>query len=313
MAPNSFKALLTQAIDYAGLFPPASLPLKEAWEKYLQHREEPESWMLSHFVCPLNRIPEFSALFQENPTEKISLVLLGRPEKTVGSFLSSLQSDLNLFVQQNRICEGKLMARNLELRLPEEVHSRKEIGKFFEQTLSTLREAIPEPVATFFEVPVGPEWRQRTLATWEALGNHPEVGFKLRCGGIESAAFPSPELVAFVLSECRDRKIPLKLTQGLHHPMRHEDPTIKTKMHGFLNLLFASALAWRNPLDEKSVQKILEEEEPGQFQFLADRIQWGEFSAEITSIEEARKKFVTSFGSCSFDEPREDLKAMGLL
>ncbi|MEY2544092.1 MAG: hypothetical protein QOE81_1553, partial [Verrucomicrobiota bacterium] len=27
----------------------------------------------------------------------------------------------------------------------------------------------------------------------------------------------------------------------------------------------------------------------------------------------ARRKFVTSFGSCSFDEPREDLRASDLL
>jgi hypothetical protein len=39
---------------------------------------------------------------------------------------------------------------------------------------------------------------------------------------------------------------------------------------------------------------------------------WREWKIDIKRLKN-RRKFVTSFGSCSFDEPREDLRALNLL
>lgn len=52
MAAASLTALLTRLIDYAGLFPPASLSLAQAAEKYRSHLASPESWMLHRIVLP---------------------------------------------------------------------------------------------------------------------------------------------------------------------------------------------------------------------------------------------------------------------
>src|SRR5437870_206137 len=56
----SLRALLDQSIDYAGLFPPAKLPLDEALRNYARYRKETESWMLSHFVSPVERLAELA-------------------------------------------------------------------------------------------------------------------------------------------------------------------------------------------------------------------------------------------------------------
>ena len=56
--PASLRALLSRLIDYAGLYPPAALPLSEVREKYLGYLASPESWMLNRIVLPVSRLAE---------------------------------------------------------------------------------------------------------------------------------------------------------------------------------------------------------------------------------------------------------------
>jgi hypothetical protein len=55
---DAFRALLANLIDYAGLYPPASLPLEAVLERYRGFRASPESWMLNRLVLPAVRLPE---------------------------------------------------------------------------------------------------------------------------------------------------------------------------------------------------------------------------------------------------------------
>jgi hypothetical protein len=55
---GSLQALLTNLIDYAGLYPPASLPLEIATERYNGFLASPENWMLNRLVIPANRLGE---------------------------------------------------------------------------------------------------------------------------------------------------------------------------------------------------------------------------------------------------------------
>ena len=91
----SVRALLTGIIDYAGMFPPANLPLDEALRNYLRYRSEPESWMLGRFICPAARLAELDAyrgLFQEGPPFAFSV--LGRGGSTDNEFLAGLRADI---------------------------------------------------------------------------------------------------------------------------------------------------------------------------------------------------------------------------
>ena len=56
--PESLRALLANLIDYAGLYPPAALSLREVGEKYDAYRRSPESWMLNRLVLPASRLTE---------------------------------------------------------------------------------------------------------------------------------------------------------------------------------------------------------------------------------------------------------------
>src|ERR671939_21225 len=61
----SLHALLAGAVDYAGLFPPAGLPLEQAVGDYARYRREPEAWMLGRFVCPAARLAELAPFHDE--------------------------------------------------------------------------------------------------------------------------------------------------------------------------------------------------------------------------------------------------------
>ena len=64
-------------------------------------------------------------------------------------------------------------------------------------------------------------------------------GFKLHCGGVTADAFRSSQQIAQALVASGRCRVPIKFTAGLHHPVRLFHPSVKTKMHGFLNVLGA--------------------------------------------------------------------------
>ena len=56
------KSLFEGIIDYAGLFPPAKLPMDEAFARFVEHRSSEDGWMLARFVCPATRLDELEPL-----------------------------------------------------------------------------------------------------------------------------------------------------------------------------------------------------------------------------------------------------------
>src|SRR2546423_621303 len=57
---TSVKKLLAGAIDYAGLFPPASLSMPEAVINYATYRNSNYNWMLGRFIVTAARLDEFN-------------------------------------------------------------------------------------------------------------------------------------------------------------------------------------------------------------------------------------------------------------
>ena len=52
VAAASLKALLAKLIDYAGLYPPAALPLDRTLANYRGYLASPDSWILNRLVLP---------------------------------------------------------------------------------------------------------------------------------------------------------------------------------------------------------------------------------------------------------------------
>jgi hypothetical protein len=71
-------------------------------------------------------------------------------------------------------------------------------------------------------------------------------------------------------------------------------------------------MAAEHEWDLVQTAKMLDDEMPSSFSFDEDFFSWREWRVATYRINEHRK-VVTSFGSCSFDEPREDLRALDLL
>jgi hypothetical protein len=124
------------------------------------------------------------------------------------------------------------------------------------------------------------------------------AGAKIRCGG---TTLPSVEEVAAFVAACRDAGVPFKATAGLHHPIRSGD------RHGFLNLLAAAVFA------DGDLEAILAEEDPDAFTLDERGFGVHDHRADADTIAGARAERFIAYGSCSFDEPVEDLIALHLL
>lgn len=325
---SSFRALMGRLIDYAGLFPPARLPLRESLSNYLRYKLENDSWMLGRFICPAQRLPEVSKLrdqlFAAGPPIEFSAV--GQSSEKPGAFLSDLVEDLTLARDFVSAMAGRALVDVLEVKLPSEILGGSRPERLLSQISQTVRQVWPGELTLFFEVPREVDgWRNAMVRWIEAFARRRETqelrriprretfGVKLRCGGETASATPSVEDVALVLWESVRWGIPFKATAGLHHPIRRFDQAIQGRRHGFLNVFGAGVLIRAGTLAADRVAQMLTDEEPDSFQFDDDAFQWKSARAETATIARARKDGMVSFGSCSFDEPREDLRALGLL
>jgi hypothetical protein len=313
----SLLALLEEIIDYAGLFPPARLPLDQAIRNYVRYGDGPHAWMLRNFVCPASRLAELTP-FQEEIKEAgpfFSITALGRGGSTSREFLTGLRLDLNAitaFLREN----GQSSADVLEVRLPLDVLSGGggSLAHLLGEIALLLETSGPPTLAVAYEVPLEGDWRRTLAALADArLRQRHGVELKLRCGGQDASAFPTTEQLAAALTACRDAAVPLKFTAGLHHPLRHFDAEVQTPMHGFLNVFGAGALAHARGLSQEQVQAILEDENASNFDVDADGFRWTDLRATTPEIVAARQQLVIAFGSCSFEEPCQDLKALGWL
>jgi hypothetical protein len=74
-----------------------------------------------------------------------------------------------------------------------------------------------------------------------------------------------------------------------------------------------AALVYWQKVTPEEVVAILQESSIERFQFKEDGIEWSDRQLSLVQIEEARQQFFRSFGSCSFQEPIDDLKHLQLL
>lgn len=314
----SLRVLLSEIVDYAGLFPPAGLPLDEAIRNYARYRGEPESWMLGRFICPAGKLAElfsYRDLFSDE--SPLALAVLFRSSEETGVFLDELSGQISAAKSfQSDAAWARIEA--FETRIPAEVKGE-DVQQFLARVAQAFQGADFAMPLEVYELVLNEEWRN-VIARFSSVAeperperDRPRAQLKLRTGGVESAAFPSPGRVASVIESCRDAGVPLKFTAGLHHPFRRYDASVQTHMHGFVNVFAAGVLARTHRLDQHDILAIIEEEDPRRFIFTDDFLGWNDFEASLEEVREARQHRAISFGSCSFDEPREDLKRLGLL
>ena len=136
----------------------------------------------------------------------------------------------------------------------------------------------------------------------------PRFGFKLRTGGVTIDDYPASALVVKTIDACLRADVAWKATAGLHRSLRHYNEALQVWSHGFLNLFAAAVFAEAHHLDGETLQRIFKEQSPDKFIFESEAIVWNDLRVTIEQIELARKSGLRSFGSCSFDQPQNDLQ-----
>jgi hypothetical protein len=300
----ALRTLLNQAIDYAGMFPPCALALEPALRNQASYVRSPEAWILNGFVLPAEQFNAATQLLSDfDPHHPLRVAALGPKTTKTDAFLDGLYNMETAISSFSRYDVDLVSISHFEMFLPEDVDSA---------SLKAARSIVSE-LPVFLEAP--PERAEQTIALIAGHNSHedvPKFGFKLRTGGVTADAFPTSAQIARALVTAATHQLPIKFTAGLHHPIRQFRDEVKTKMHGFLNVLGAAVLAAEHQWDADQAAMMLEDEDSDSFSFTDDFFAWGDWKIDTERLQ-YRRKFVRSFGSCSFDEPRDDLRALGFL
>lgn len=302
MAAASLRALMGRSIDYAGMFPPCDLDLDPALKNQAQYVRSNDSWMLSAFVLPVTKFGGAANLVSQfDKQHSLRISALAAKTESAKDFLDELKNAAEIIRSFQKQHVDLVSVVQLEMLAPADV----DLAKLNEAAglLADLK------LQTFWETPA--ESAEQTIALL-ARAKQPAFGYKLRTGGVTVDAFPNSVQVARAILASTKHHVPIKFTAGLHHPIRQFREEVKTEMHGFLNMLGAGVLSAEHHWDEAQTIEMLEDQRPSSFEFHDTVFAWRDWEITLDRIK-ARRKFVTSFGSCSFDEPREDLRVLNIL
>ncbi len=295
---GSLRSLLEGAIDYAGLFPPAGLPMSQAVANYAAYLSGPHAWALGRFILPLVRLDEFADALSTR-FARSSAQAPWRLSALVGP--GDLAAAMTMTDAFNQRHQETALVDTLEFKAA---------------TTSSIVEAArlaDKRFIIFQEIPLA-GGSQEFLLALARVGTR----VKIRTGGVTANAFPEPVALAQFLEQCAAAGISFKATAGLHHPLRGPHPLTygpdspATTMHGFVNVLLAAAFAlggWKSG----QLADLLNEQSPAAFRFDPDSASWRGHRLPKDILRASRVGFLRSFGSCSFEEPVRELQELGWL
>jgi len=291
------RVLLAGLVDYAGLFPPAAQSMDAAVAEYARWRRSPEAWLLGRFVLPAARLGDFSRAADASLPEPGR----GQPWRLSTLLGSDVVGDSALATAFNTSHARRAVVDAVELKAGHPGEA--------EAALAVL----PAGLAAFVELPL-----RGDLEGLLAVLRRRRASAKVRTGGLVPEAIPDPADLARFIAACAAAGVPWKATAGLHHPVRAEHPLTyepagpRAVMHGFLNVFAAAAFARAGAL-LADVEAVLREQDASAFRLDEDALAWRHLRVSADDVARARGGFATSFGSCSFAEPVEDLRSLGVL
>jgi hypothetical protein len=285
------RTLLEGILDYAGLFPPARLALDEAASSFGAYREGPERWIVNRFLCPAGRLEELAKLLDRGSAFG-PVGVIGTGGADLDAFEYGLEVDARAMTAFEAAMQDRAPIESYEVRRP---------SGDLEPVLRDLRAF--DSAEVFLEVPWGPGQADDLAAIAETEW----LGAKARTGGLEAGAFPSSHELAEFLRSAQDLEITFKLTAGLHHPVRTFDSEIGVWRHGFLNVLAALRLREAEDLSTAETAGVLD---AVNLDWSGDGLSWG--GRTVRGPGTVRALFA-GYGSCSIDEPLEELAELHLL
>ena len=290
---DTIRTLLHGAVDYAGLFPPAQLPMRDAVSRYATYRSEPNAWMLGRFVVPASRLEEF--------IDAASTADHGASPWLLSALIDNCTTNVPQIIDFNR-ANGWVQCDAAEVK----AISVGEIGHI----ASAVRGAA---LRVYIEVPIADDPGELI----DAIAAH-GLNAKVRTGGTVESAIPSSRDIARFLSHCIRARVPFKATAGLHHPIRgeyrltYDANSPSATMFGYLNVFLAAALVYSGG-SERDAIALLEERDAKSLRIDSNGAEWkGRFIA-ASSIAAFRREALAGFGSCSFTEPLDEIVSLGFV
>jgi hypothetical protein len=280
---STVPALVRHLVDDASMFPPGDLPLAEAVTAHRAHRQSPYSELVGPFVCTdedLMNVAAEAARTGPDPL-RVSVVITGGAGGIEPAVRYGDRS-------------GDVEVTAIEVRLRNE----DDLSRNALRVVRACDDCLDEENA-FVEIGLDGAWER-------ALDVVADAGYaaKLRTGGLDASLFPAADQVAAFITACLDREVAFKCTAGLHNAVRHTAADTGFEHHGFLNVV----LATRASLDGASQDELVH--------LLEDR-DGEKLAAQARDLSEdqaaSARRWFTSFGSCSIDEPRHDLTTLNLL
>ena len=276
------EIILEGFIDYAGLYPPANLNMESTvhnWSKYLQTED---NWMLARLIIPASRLDEFKRASQKLlPSEQEEMWQLSVLLPPANS--EEFESSVNKTVEFN-ISDCGAVANVVEFK----ANTVDEINSAFS--------VLHDDLFPFIELPINEDPRGLIASLSGAI-----AGAKVRTGGIKPELYPSSKNLARFIHACSIANQPFKATAGMHHPCQSKNEKVGVIEYGFLLVLQATAAVSVHDANVNEVESILMSEFPD-FSMFTEK-----------ELEHVRAELFNSLGTCSFDEPRVDLRKMGLL
>jgi hypothetical protein len=304
-APAAARALFSSLIDYAGLFPPAGLSMAPAVANYARYVQSPERWMLARFIVPAARLADFEVaampFWNEHGHEWHISALVGE----------QMEDDLVAIRAFNaaHAAANRAQIDSIECKLIVPADAER------------IARLIPHSIAAYLEFADLSEAGCATfLDAIVAAGAHSEgaIRAKIRTGGVKAEMIPAAERVVGFIAACAARKLAFKATAGLHHaspgsyPLTYEPDAACGSMHGFVNLFLAAGALWHGASAEH-VRSLFQTSDASSLLLTHAGVTWDGGGLTTEQVADFRSRFAIAFGSCSFEEPVADLRAMGWL
>ncbi len=277
--------LWRRLVDDAAVFPPGNAPWSRALPDHRAHRISPYGPMVGPLLVPAKQASAIVAALGSS-ADPLEIGLIG-PVDAIAAARDELQQSSS----------------------PVEVVAAEIPPVGADELASTVTAAQRLDVpALWFEVPWG-EAGVDAVAALATASSHVRVGrspfgAKLRTGGTTAAAVVPIEDLALFLRACTSSGVPFKLTAGLHHAVRGEDPVTGGITHGVLNVVAAVDALLRGA-EDSAVKDLLSLTDPS-----------GLVPA-VTAIPDQGRRTVrqhwASFGCCGVADPLRELADLGVL
>ncbi len=260
-------------VDDAAIFPPGDAPLPEAVTAHVARRDEWYADLVGSFVVTDVRIPEI------DPPLGLAIVVTGGAGAIEGALRLAEKGG-------HQVAGVEIALRDLD-----------DLAGNARRVTAAADAVGLDPERVHVELPpVGDSGAWLRAADEVAAAG---MRLKFRTGGLEDHLFPTPHALAGWIDAALDREMPFKCTAGLHNAVRHDADDGFTH-HGFLNVLLATLRAF-DGADGDEVATLLDERD-------GDTLTAAAADEDLTRA----RRWFTSFGSCSVQEPLDDLTALGL-